>query len=257
MLTDEQTYNALNNLIHALAGFGDITIGDMLRQAAVHLQLSENGLDLKQALVKKFVSAIINKGPITDFSDGTSAALPIKYQTALAECSCLFLRKTKAKFLPNSTGSILWTDVNIRELYVNSSVVKHVVDVICGYDHDVKEEMIKACVADGEHEALPSICRPPPTATSVNHFVQMAFIGRDDGKYDIVKWITFESEGNQGEVKTEFAALHGHGQLHYINYGSNQTQWQERLPVLIRTVGWNSNLILAVGGSHQQGKPRR
>ena len=184
MPMNEQIYNALNNLIQALPDFGDITIGDMRRQAAVHLQLPENGLDHKQALVKKFVCAIIKNDSITDFSEGTSAALPINYQTALAECSNLFLRKTKAKFVPNSTGSILWTDLNIREFYINSSVVKHVVDVICGYDHDVNEEMIKACIVDGEHQALPDICRPPPTATSVNHIAQMAFIRRDDGKHE-------------------------------------------------------------------------
>ena len=166
--------------------------------------------------------AILDDAPIIDCSDGASASLPPNYETALNARQGQFLRKVNAVFVPNSQGTICWADLNIREFYVNNSVVKHVVDVISGYEQDVDEERIKVCIKDGEHQDLPDICRPPLGATFVNHFAQVAFIARMDGKHDVVKWITFESEGAQGKVLTALASTYAHGQLHYINYGSNQ-----------------------------------
>ena len=64
MVTNEQIYNALNSLIQALPERENTTLGDMRRQAAVHLQLPENGLENKKVIVKKFVVAIMNDQPI-------------------------------------------------------------------------------------------------------------------------------------------------------------------------------------------------
>ena len=83
---------------------------------------------------------------------------------------------------------------------------------------------MKRKVLDGEFETLPKVFRAPTGAIAVNHSVQACFIETEDGKHNVIRMITFESEGKQGKVKGALAATHAHGELHFINYGTKSNE---------------------------------
>ena len=65
------------------------------------------------------------------------------------------------------------------------------------------------------------VARPPLGATPVNHFTQTAFIQRPNKNWNIIRWITFTSDSEDGKVKAALARSHAHGVVNLVNYGSS------------------------------------
>ena len=79
--------------------------------------------------------------------------------------------------------------------------------------------------------------RPPESAVPVNHFIQTAFIPLGNGMYNIVKLITFQSDGEKGMVKPELARTYRMGDLHLVNLGSSSINGMKVFQYLFEALG--------------------
>ena len=171
-----------------------------------------------------------NSGPdfLTDGSEAIPAAATvaaadtITFNRALAACAGLVLRKLpKPRFALFAAPAADIGDLNIR-LAHSRNPVKNMVDVIAGHeDATINEKDVQNAIFDGDFMALPAVARAPSGAIAVNHCTQVAFIKRDDGKWNVVRRVTFQSDGTDGKVKPALASTHCHGDMHLIQYGSS------------------------------------
>ena len=144
------------------------------------------------------------------------------WQRAQQATAGLILRKLpKPRYVPLCAPTIDICDLTVND-YHGRNPVKHIVDIILNHQSPISESVIKRCVNDGDLDALPPIARPPPGAVPVNYFQQVAFIPVANGaSWNVVKHLTFISDAEDGRVKGELARTYQHGELHLINFGSN------------------------------------
>ena len=170
-----------------------------------NLELGKDGLEEKNDLVRRFVTIIINDENAPEFRDGfvveasaPAVAVTTSYARALQATAGLIVRKLpRPRFAPLATPAIEVMDLTMQEFH-GRSPVKSVVDIILHHRDvrkEINEDRIKQCVVDGDTEKLPAVCRPPAGCTHVNHFTQTAFVAATAESWNIIKFITFQSEG--------------------------------------------------------------
>lgn len=207
-VTDQQIYQALYELYHNIPDKTLVTLRQYREQTAQKLALGSQGLDDKSELFRGFVNVLLNGEPEPAFTDdGTlrvaAAAepvpVPVTFQDALKATAGLVLRKLpKPRFSPYCPPTIDLADLSTRDFHMHSPV-KAVVDVILNHEAVIVEADVKKLVNEGDMDSLPAIAKPPPGAVHVNHFTQVACIAAGVNKWHVMKFITFQSDVEQGQ----------------------------------------------------------
>jgi len=254
--TDEVIYNTLKDVYRAIPDTSLVTVKVLRERVAEVLGLGQQGLDGRRALVKGLTESIVNDEAPPNFHDGSLAPVappvpvPMTFQRALTATSGLILRKlAKPRFVPYTVPNIGLLDLTTRDFGRNP--VKGLVDIVLNHRADFGEDDVKMCVLDGEMESLPWIARPPPGAVPVNHFTQTAFIDTEGGLMNVVRFITFQSDGEDGKVKADTARSHTHGTPYLINFGSNTKRGKKVFGAGDLPVPAVITPILCMGGGRQ------
>ena len=221
-------FNTMKEIYAAIPDKDIVTVKQLREAVAEKLGLGSSGLDDNKDLCTRLLQDIINdREPQVQQESGAPEAaepeaMPMTHQRAVAATTGLILRHTpKPRFVPYTEPNLGWEDLTIRDWH-GRNPVKAVVDVILNYDGDIQEQHIKKCVIEGEMEDMPSIHRPPVGAIPVNHFTQTAFVKNALSKWTVVRFITFQSDGDDGKVKGQVAESHAHGTLYLTNFGPSK-----------------------------------
>ena len=244
--SDEDIFNAMRELYQSIPDASLVTVRMLRERTSEKLGLGPGGLDDKKDLVKAFMEGIINDEAPPEFDQGSlvqaphgmpAVPVPMTYGRALAASSGMILRKLpKPRFAPYMPPNIDLCDLTIKDFHAGANY-KHVVDIITNHDATFTEADVKKCLIDGELENLPAIAKPPPSAIPVNHFAQIAFVEISAHKWHVVKLITFISASEKGMVKGSLAATYRHGEMHAINFGSNNKDGKRVFQYLFQELG--------------------
>ena len=235
-MSSEAIFFILKGLVDKISDKDAVSVRELRERATSVLGLPSDGLDDKKDDIRRWLQSILADEPFPDW-EGDSGAMPARYNEALQATTGWRLTKApRAYFSPYKVPSIDFKDLPIRE-YFGVNPIKAVVDVIIGHDERFDEEVIKRNVVDGEMDALPAICQPPVGAAVINHFSQTAFVKRSDGKYDIVRFITFQTGATGGKAMGPAAVTHKHGELYIINYGANKHNGKRVFQYLFQRLG--------------------
>jgi hypothetical protein len=226
-LTERKIFDAMKAQYYALPQASTATLKDLRTLTARALGLPETGLDGKAAIIKKMASAHINGEEVSfDASDcfkPPEPAVPVPMTSARArEASAGLVPRKIPKgpiFVPYSEPRIGIEDLSIREWH-GQNPIKTVVDIIRNHEADITESDVKKCIVTSTYEQLPAIVRPPATAVPVNHHIQSALIPLGGRRWNIVNFITFQSDGPDGKVLPATAKSYERGEMHLINYGA-------------------------------------
>lgn len=215
---DEAIYNTVAEIYRDIPDPNMVTVRMLRERTAEKLGLDKEGLDDKKDLVTELVKSIIDDEPPPNFVNGdivveplVAEVVPMTWQRALAATSGLILRKLpKPSLSPFKAPTVDLGDLTVRD-FNRRNPVKAVVDIILNHRVDIDTEQVKKSVIEGDMENLPDILKPPPGAIPVNHFTQSTMISLGDGLWHIVKFITFQSDSENGKVKGDTAATYQSG----------------------------------------------
>ena len=240
--TDERIYTKVKELMDDIPDKGAVTSRELRGRLELALGLAPGLLYDKKAMLEQFCVGILEDkpGPTFESLSGAlsvgQAVAPMNMARALAAVAGLSMRKRPIPaFVPHYEPNIGLCDLNIVDWNARNPV-KHLVDIIVGYDGPMDAAQVQCNIIDAEPEKLPVVLRPPVGHLPVNHFVQSAVIRRG-ATYDIVRWITFAADTDSGKARPEVALSHKHGDLHLINYGDNLANSKKAFAWLFEQLG--------------------
>ena len=222
--SDEDIYKAMKGIFESIPDTSTTTVKQLREKTAEALGLGTDGLEDRKALTKKLMSALVNDSSLI-FVEG---ALPNSvaantasdvWRSALAKVDGFILRKLpKPDFRP-LVASII--DINTLMLldFHGRNPVKSMVDIVLDHTSPIDADQIKTLVVDGELDQLPLILKSPDGAPDIKHFTQTAIIPTPGAAWNIVRFITFQSDSPDGKVKGSLATHFAHGTPYLVNFG--------------------------------------